>query len=433
MFNRLPKYAPFLILTIAVAIAGCLLIANMPVALGNSTPETVTFKIIASAAAEYVHVTYRENNGLPEDYYRDPSVPCDDFLVDDQISFTLDKGTPVYMEGHGFFGWTIGLYQVKVHSATPYTTYEPIKDTSGEYEEWEGSPFFNTDFHPVYLRIVDPPSLDDGATPPEDGWTGPGPYHFKWQWVVEGTPGEYENDIEGIVTPSACISAPWPYDDFDYRWSVDVGEFEDHDEGYPGKKTGTTTPVFKPTEDGTGTLRFTTKAGSQWGNQSRFIEVYEDHLARDYANFGTGISCDTDWEFERYDMTIEMGSQWNCHGSVNHGYDGSGTGSAGALHGEILSRSKNIHDAPINWTTVNSQIQAGDVVAFYSGTAPNLTLQHSHTCLSGGSMYGANNEATSGNETWIWDTCSSQEWWSTAGTNNDPPYPDCTRLVIFNK
>jgi hypothetical protein len=288
----------------------------------------------------------------------------------------------------------------------------------------------DTDVTAAYLRINEPPSPNDGGSPPEDTFIQiqGSPNRFKWQWVVEGTDGFYNNDIEGVIGPASAIGqggTPGQDDSIEYRWSVTLGEFEN-------PETHTATPVYKPTEAGWGILKLAPKPDLpyHWKVQNRSIEIYEDHLARDYANFGTGIPCGPgDWTFEAYGIPIEMNNGWNCHGSVWHAYDGSRNGSSGST---VNWPSPTVFVPPINWNTVVALLQRGDVVAFYSGSSLSYQLQHSHTCLTGSTMYGANNKAASGPESWLWETCTSQDWWNTQGTGN-PPYPDCTLVVVYDK
>ncbi len=123
-----------------------------------------------------------------------------------------------------------------------------------------------------------------------------------------------------------------------------------------------------------------------------------------------------------------MANTWNCHGSTVHAYDGSGNGSAGGLSAAIQGWEEDVFTPPINWENVAAKLDRGDIVAFYAGAQ----IQHSHTSLGGTTMYGANNEAVSGAETWKWAESTSQDYWNLQGVDNHP-YPDCDKLIIYNR
>jgi len=287
-----------------------------------------------------------------------------------------------------------------------------------------GSSSKTTTIYVMDANILEPKGSKDANPNPNDSFLQTGPYRFDFQWVECNVPGYYSNTIEGEILPASVIS---DLNAIDYFWSVSDGEFDPHDSGQPKKKTGTATPTYKATEiDSSITLTLDPNA---CGTITRELETFQDHLSRDYCNFETGIDCNDNWQFTKYNVTITMGGTWNCHGSTNHAFNGSGDGSSGSLSGTITGWDPNTHTPPINWTTVASQLDRGDVVAYYSNSGADL--QHSSTCLSGSTTYGANNEAVSGAETWQWDTCTPQDWWNNAGTNN-PPYPDCDTLVIYN-
>ena len=163
--------------------------------------------------------------------------------------------------------------------------------------------------------------------------------------------------------------------------------------------------------------------------EERTVKVYKDHLARDYENFVIGDSCDTGWKVRTFNVQPQPTmSKWNCHGSTNHAYNGSGTGSSSGLAVDITGWHRNTFTPPISWTAVQAVMARGDVVAYYAG----LVIQHSATCLDGSTTWGANNEPVSGPETWRWATASPQLWWNNAGTGN-PPFPDCTLLIVYDK
>jgi len=107
-----------------------------------------------------------------------------------------------------------------------------------------------------------------------------------------------------------------------------------------------------------------------------------------------------------------------------------GLAGRGGLTATIRGWTHTAYDAPMTaakWTQLGAELDRGDVVSFWVGPA----IQHSHTCIGGTNMWGANNEAAKG-ETWIWDECTSENWWDIAGTNN-PPWDDCDKLIIYNR
>lgn len=113
-----------------------------------------------------------------------------------------------------------------------------------------------------------------------------------------------------------------------------------------------------------------------------------------------------------------MGGTWNCHGSVWHAYNGSGTGNSGSTVG--WSPTEYTDPNATDWTDIESALDRGDVVSFWHWMdAPYLywRLEHSHTCRGSSSqMYGANNEpsvdfGSSPPATWKWDECGSEEYY----------------------
>jgi hypothetical protein len=401
---------------------------KLPVAFGNPPPPVYkTLRLLAAAEAQYATIT-RADVEPDVEYIRDPSAnPArDDFPV----TVSLPLGTEVKLIGGGLNGWTHSFW---VHAVT-----ESGQTTTEYFHVQEGDTVIiggDTDVTAAFLRINEPPSPIDGGSPPEDTFTSSSPYRFKWQWVVEGTPGFYDNDIEGIIGPASAIGqggTPGQDDSIEYRWSVTLGEFEN-------PETRTATPVYEPTEAGWAILKLAPKPDLpyHWKVQNRSIEIYEDHLARDYANFGTGIPCGPgNWTFEAYSIPIQM-EAWNCHGSAKHAYNGTT-----CFSGTTVDWVPVVFTAPIDWAGVVGMLDRGDVVSFWGdpigGGAP--ILHHSHTCLSGTTMYGANNQPAADftqvpSYTWKWATCTSEEYFNNINAAYQSAFGRdlLTRVGVHNK
>lgn len=143
----------------------------------------------------------------------------------------------------------------------------------------------------------------------------------------------------------------------------------------------------------------------------------------------TGGYCINDWEITTFNVDPHpVMNDWNCHGSTNHACDGSGNGNSSGLSSVITSWNQNVFNTPINWSNVQAVLDRGDVVAYYAGSS----LQHSATCINSTTTWGANNEPVSGTETYKWYLATPQNWWNNAGINN-PPLPDCTKIIVYNK
>jgi len=142
----------------------------------------------------------------------------------------------------------------------------------------------------------------------------------------------------------------------------------------------------------------------------RKVKIYKDHLARDYVNFGTGGSCWEGWKVTTFNVDPQPTmSTWNCHGSVWHAYNGSGNGFSYSTVEWSVSEYPNPSSS--DWTTIENELDRGDVVSFWSGGNPIYVLQHSHTCRGNSSnMYGANNEPAAP-ATWKWYECSSKQYY----------------------
>lgn len=176
------------------------------------------------------------------------------------------------------------------------------------------------------------------------------------------------------------------------------------------------------------TLTLCSKADCSVCSTNRTLEVYRDHLERDYENFGAGIECGAPiytfyWSFTRYGTNICIPHSRNCFGSVWHAFDGTHDG---AVIDSVPSSGFTVttYDDPIPWSTAVAGLGRGDIVSFYtydSGTSSE-TWQHAHTCLGSASqMYGANNEPKYGyfgrsdgqGHGHVWEG-GSFKWWITS-------------------
>jgi hypothetical protein len=170
------------------------------------------------------------------------------------------------------------------------------------------------------------------------------------------------------------------------------------------------------------------------------IKIYQDHLARDRENFGVGISCGEPppWSFTRFGATISMPDTWNCFGSVDHHYNGSGSGYTPSVN-VPSGWSQTVYDAPIsaaNWSTITSSLRRGDVVSFWSGGPMGHAAQHAHTSLGAATMYGANNEPAIRSSgvpaTWKWFETTSETYFN--NVNSHPRTSGLlTRVIVHRK
>jgi hypothetical protein len=150
--------------------------------------------------------------------------------------------------------------------------------------------------------------------------------------------------------------------------------------------------------------------------ETRKVKIYQDHLERDYANFGTGGSCVNNWKITTFNVNPQpvMGD-WNCHGSTWHHWNGSGTGSMSTLP-PVGSPKKIVvvsHQAGGGGTHPPlGTLNRGDIVAYYQANGP---LMHSQTCTGNGTTYGANNEplpypGAPSDQSWKWATSTAGDW-----------------------
>ncbi len=251
-------------------------------------------------------------------------------------------------------------------------------------------PYWAAKVRDIKVEIIKPKGSLDADPNPLDSWLKKPCYHFDFQGVTSGSPGSYALDIEGVIEPSP------PYT---YKWTLDAA-------AGTLKKDTTNKPTHEPPKaPAPGTLTLTAMEGatSTSCTDTRRVKIYQDHLARDYENFGTNISCDGKWTFTRFNVTITMDHRWNCHGSVKHAYDGSGTGRSATT---------------VSWTVTKTAgegeslgtLNRGDVIAYYDKDG---ALMHSQTVLSGTTTHGANNKPPPGGpgtQSWVWATSTAGEW-----------------------
>jgi hypothetical protein len=282
-----------------------------------------------------------------------------------------------------------------------------------------------------------------GANPnPTAAWITSSPYRFDFQGVVSGSPGPYALSIEGEI----CPIPPG-----EYKWTLGTAA------GTLSNDTSASPTHNPPATAGQGTLTLKAMVGTvETGcSTNRVVKIYEDHLARDRENFGTGISCAGNWQFTAHGATITMGDTWNCHGSTRHAYDGdydSSSTSQPWLSWTAIKVVVVTHDAQGNGSHPGlGTLERGDVVAYFSPNGkpynpPNIadlnewTMQHSQTCTgSGTETYGANNEPKTfpggpgEGQSWKWATSTAGDWgnhiWQPASQGGFVPFI----IVVFDK
>ena len=235
------------------------------------------------------------------------------------------------------------------------------------------------------VEITKPVGSADGAANPVSSWLTTPCYHFDFQGVTSGSPGPYVLDLAGTVTPAPPERG--------YLWALEAAA------GTLTNMTTATPTHVEPAAVGEGQLTLeATKDGSGTGiKKQKKLKIYQDHLARDFDNFGVGISCAGAWTFTKFGATITMNGAWNCHGSVSHAFDGSGNGNS----------TFNV-TPPAGWTTVKvdgtdelaypfsagvltaiNAMSRGDVVSYNDDTKG---AGHSATSTSGSSTWGGNND-----------------------------------------
>jgi hypothetical protein len=263
------------------------------------------------------------------------------------------------------------------------------------------------------------------------------PWCFEWQYVhVDNEVVAYHETqlIDGLVDPIPPAQ---------YSWQVNLGLLRNS-----FKEKPTYVPSHQSVPATMREIQLTLEAfigGNRYCPHERTLEVYRDHLQRDYQNFGTGIKCgdlvDTPWTFSRYGLVTTMDHSWNCFGSVQHAFNGTGDGSTEWSPSDGFAVST--YDAPIPWDTATAGLQRGDVVEFYHDDVK----EHAHACMAPGQMYGANNRPGMlivfiGSEVyitgkWYWDTCSSQQYFEKFNADyalfrpSWPPY--LNRIKVYRR
>jgi hypothetical protein len=268
-------------------------------------------------------------------------------------------------------------------------------------------------------------SLSSGANPVASWLTSPC-HHFDFQGVVSGSPGPYVLQMTGVVEPSQ----------YSCQFALEAGA---------GTLTNpaTCSPTHaEPAAAGEGTLTLTGTIGGSPASctDNKRIKIYQDHLARDNDNFGVGINCTGPWTFTKYGVTITEPSTWNCFGSVDHHYNGSGSGYTDSVN-VPLGWANTVYDAPLtaaNWAAINAGLHRGDVVSFWSGSpAGGFSAEHAHTSKGGTAMYGANNEPAIRSvglplATWKWFETTSETYFN--NVNASPRTSGLlTRVIVYRK
>lgn len=269
-------------------------------------------------------------------------------------------------------------------------------------------------------------SLDSGANPVASWLTHPC-HHFDFQGVVSGSPGPYVLAFHGTIDPAAHYT---------HKWTLEAGA------GTLANDTSAAPTHAAPAAAGEGILRLVgvhaaTEASC---HDTKKIKIYQDHLARDRDNFGVGINCAGAWTFTKYGATITEPTIWNCFGSVDHAYNGSGSGYTPSVN-VPSGWNTTIYDAPISaqvWATIAGSLHRGDVVSFWSGSAMvGYSAQHAHTSLGGATMYGANNEPAirqppAHPATWRWFETTSETYYN--NVNSSPNFIGfLTRVKVHRK
>lgn len=238
------------------------------------------------------------------------------------------------------------------------------------------------------VKITEPDGVPLQPILKPDKYLRERPFCFEWQYVhVDNDVDNYYNTqvINGIVTKIPPAS---------YNWSVSAGVLSD-------KKTAS--PKYKPTQmplPDTRTdvaLKLRAYPDNDQYMDKKTLEVYRDHLERDYQNFKNAGSCgapkfpDSCWSFTRYGIKWPVRKRWNCFGSVWHAYNGSEAYSTTIPSFQLIWA----WYEPIAWADIESRAQRGDVIAYHirdkSGSIV-FPAAHVATFLNSTTTFGANNE-----------------------------------------
>jgi len=258
----------------------------------------------------------------------------------------------------------------------------------------------------IKVDIVRPKGSLDAVINPEASWSSSHCYHFDFQGVISMATKyrPYVLGINGDIDPAPPL---------DYKWTLDAAA------GTLTDDTTATPDHTAPATEGQGMLTLkammdTTDTGLK---DERKVKIYKDHLARDYANFETGGSCEPGWKVTTFNVDPQpVMSEWNCHGSTWHHWDGSGTGNMTTLP-PVGSPKKTVvvtHQAGGGGTHPPlGTLNRGDIVVYYDVSGNKM---HSQTCTgSGTGTYGANNEplpypGAPSDQSWKWATSPAGDW-----------------------
>ncbi|MGI6086807.1 MAG: hypothetical protein ACOYCD_02500 [Kiritimatiellia bacterium] len=293
----------------------------------------------------------------------------------------------------------------------------------------------------VKVEIEEPDGLPLQSVEADDSRFRLNPSCFEWQFV------HVDNEVVAYHATQPISGLVEPIPPAGYNWSVSKGTLNNPTDETPTYvPNGTPIPTTMTTVD----LELRPVSGSDACLQTRTLEVYRDHLERDYQNWGTGIDCGANtyvyyWSYSRYGQNWKLLHSWNCFGSVWHAYDGTKDGYATTVPSSGFTVTT--YNDPIPWSTAVANLRRGDFVSFYtydSGTGSEI-MQHAHTCMGSASqMYGANNEpvygvfgrsdgyghsATWEGGSWRWYTTSSEIYYDQLNAGYQSMYPGAGKLI----
>lgn len=196
-------------------------------------------------------------------------------------------------------------------------------------------------------------------------------YHRRARWFTRGSRSRdvlmigstNVQSIIGVVLPGTLL----------YNWSLDASA------GTISPLTGSLTPTHSsPATAGTGTLKLSlVDVPSIYGTVE--IEIHEDHLARDVANFKVGKACTGSSGLQLEDGSYVSGASLTCASAANHalkGTTGSGT--------DLRALPKVVDKEP--WASfVNRSLSRGQILElYYKGPGGNPAFLHWQTVVSSG-------------------------------------------------
>ena len=297
----------------------------------------------------------------------------------------------------------------------------------------------------IDVDITEPSGSSDWGLNPASSWeTTNDLYRFDFQGVIDSEPCTVDLTISGSIVPTT----------FTYHWTLDsaCGTLSD---------TTVASPTHtSPSAAGTGTLKLEAYYnGSPTGIfEKRELIIYEKHLYRDKANFGTGGPCSerntgVNWKVKAFNLWPPQAmSHWNCHGGSQHAYNGTGDGSP--TNASFISSWATVDVNGVDelaypfsaavQTAINA-MNEGDVVGYYCTAHASHGPGHTATSLGGATTWGANNDAmildtSTGRwkESWIWQqtsvsSCASDlnAHWPSAFPGNPPWTPPWTMDYIM--